>query len=188
MREIFNGRTITYNDAAGCSMGAMMFSLGDERVAYEDSSLMYHNYSTGYGGKGGELKSYVEYEDKHFDKFFSRKIISQGFLTEEEYADMKKGVDFWFDSYEMAKRGICTHVVVSGFKLDTEAFIDYHDQDLPIDKWASSKIMEMQAEVEEEVDKKEVKKKAPKKKSTPKKKPAPKKKVAPKKKATPKTK
>lgn len=190
MREVFNGRTITYNDAAGYSMGAMIFSLGDERVAYEDSSLMYHNYSTGYGGKGGELKSYVEYEDKHFDKFFRKKIISQDFMTEEEYIDMKKGVDFWFDSYEMSKRGICTHVIVSGFKLDTEAFIDYHDQDLPIDKWTLSKIMEMQAEAKaDDVEVKSTTKKKPApKKAAPKKKPAPKKKVAPKKKATPKTK
>jgi len=183
MREIFNGRTVTYNDAAGYSMGAMIFSLGDERVAYEDSSLMYHNYSTGYGGKGGELKSYVEYEDKHFDKFFSRKIISQGFLTEEEYADMKKGVDFWFDSYEMATRGICTHVVVSGFKLDNEAFIEYHDQDKPIDEWAMNVLMSMQVDVDEEaeeIEKKKKKKSAPKKK-TETDKPAPKKKPAKKK-------
>jgi len=150
MREVFTGRTITYNDSTGYSMGAMIFSLGDERICYEDSSLMYHNYSTEYWGKGSEIKSYVDYEDQHFDTFFRKKIISKGYLTEEEYIDMKKGVDFWLDSYEMAKRDICTHVIVSGFKLDSEAFIEYHDQDKPIDEWTIMKLMEMQKEEEEE--------------------------------------
>ncbi len=146
MRELFNGRTVTFNDATGYSMGAMLFSLGDERVSYEDSSLMFHNYSTGYGGKGGELKSYVEYGDRHFDDFFRKKIVAKGFLTTEEYEDMRKGQDFWFDSAEMAKRGISTHVIVSGFKLDNDAFLEYHAQDEAIDVWVMKKLVEMQEE------------------------------------------
>ena len=169
MREVFTGRTTTYNDSAGYSMGAMIFSLGDERVAYEDSSLMYHNYSTAYWGKGSEIKSYVDYEDQHFDTFFRKKIVNKGYISEEEYIDMKKGVDFWFDSYEMAKRGISTHVIVSGFKLDNEAYIEYHDQDKPISEWAIAKLMEMQLEEEKEAKAKEAPKKKPRKKATPKK-------------------
>lgn len=143
MRELFNGRSVTYLDSTGFSMGAMLFSLGDQRITYEDSSLMYHNYSSGYYGKGQELKSYVDFEDKHFDDFFSKKIVSQGFLSAEEYAQMKIGKDFWFDSYEMAKRGISTHVIVSGFRLDNEAFIEYHDQDKSIDEWVVQKLTEL---------------------------------------------
>ena len=170
MRELFNNRTITYLDSTGFSMGAMLFSLGDQRIAYEGSSLMYHNYSAIAYGKGQELKSYVDFENKHFDEFFSKKIVSQGFLTTEEYEQMKIGKDFWFDSYEMAKRGICTHVIVSGFRLDTEAFIEYHDQDKPIDDWVIQKLTELTEDEDEDaaVVLEEVKKKprakAPKKK------------------------
>lgn len=149
MRELFNGRSVTYLDSTGFSMGAMLFSLGDQRIAYEDSSLMYHNYSSGYYGKGQELKSYVDFEDKHFDDFFSKKIVSQGFLTQEEYAQMKIGKDFWFDSYEMAKRGICTHVVVGGFNLDTEAFLEYYTQDKDINEWVVEKLTELAKEDED---------------------------------------
>jgi len=144
MRELFNGRTATYLDSTGFSMGAMLFSLGDERISYEDSSLMFHNYSSGYFGKGQELKSYIDFEDKHFDKFFSKKIVSKGFLSSEEYSHMKMGKDFWFNSYELAKRGISTHVIVSGFRLDNEAFIEYHDQDKDIDEWVIAKLTELQ--------------------------------------------
>lgn len=173
MREIFNGRTVTYLDSRGYSMGAMLFSLGDERVAYEDSSLMYHNFSSGAFGKGEELQSYIEYEVKHFDRFFKGKIVNYGFLTEDEYKRMRDGKDYWFDAYDLAKRGISTHVIVSGFKLDNEAFIEYYEQEKPIEEWVFDKISEMQKEdgddpeleeIKEEIKKAEKKKPAPKKK------------------------
>lgn len=150
MREIFNGRTVTFLDSTGFSMGAMLFSLGDDRVTYEDSSLMFHTFSSGYMGKGQELKSYVDFETAHFDKFFKQKIVSKGFLTEEEYEHMKIGKDFWFGSYEMAKRGISTHVIVSGFRLDNEAFIEYHDQDKDIEEWVIQKLTELTEDVIDE--------------------------------------
>lgn len=150
MSEVFNGRTITFLDSTGFSMGAVIFSLGDERIAYEDSSLMYHNYSTGYMGKGGEIKSYIDFEDKHFTDFFTDKIVNKGFMTTEEYNRMKDGKDFWMDSEEMAKRGICTAVVVGGYRLDNEAYLEYKAQEAPIDEWAVLKLKEAEAEVKAE--------------------------------------
>jgi len=176
MREVFNGRTITFNDSTGYSMGAMIFSLGDERVAYEDSSLMYHTFSTGYFGKGDEIKSYIEYEDKHFQNFFFNKIVKTGFLTEEEYKELTIGKDFWIDSYGMAKRGISTHIIVGGFKLDNEAFIEWYEQEDDIYTWVEKKLVEMtENELAEETlvpkEKKDTKKKKTTKKTTKKKKP-----------------
>jgi len=150
MREIFNGRTTTYLDSTGFSMGAMLFSLGDIRTVYEASSLMYHTYSAMSYGKSQELKSYIDFEDKHFDAFFTQKIVSKGFLTKDEYERMKIGQDFWFDSYEMAKRGICTHVIVSGYTLDAEAFIAYHDQEKNIDDWVIETLTKMAEEQKNE--------------------------------------
>jgi ATP-dependent protease ClpP protease subunit len=167
MRELFNGRSLTFLDSTGFSMGAMLFSLGDERISYEDSSLMFHTFSSGYMGKGQELKSYVDFETTHFDRFFRQKIVSKGFLTNEEYEQMKIGKDFWFDSYEMAKRGICTHVIVSGYRLDNEAFIEYHDQDEDIDSWVINKLttlMETEDGDDEVVEEVPVTKKVTKKK------------------------
>jgi len=137
MREHFNGRTKTYVDSSAYSMGAMLFSLGDERIIYEDSSLMYHNYSSGAYGKGQEIKSSVDYGDKHFESFFKKKIVDKGFLKEDEYEQMKIGQDFWFNSYDMATRGICTHVIVSGYTLDNNTFLKYVAQDKPIEIWAT---------------------------------------------------
>lgn len=171
MRELFNGRTITYNDSMGYSMGAMIFSLGDERITYEDSSLMYHTYSTGFFGKGSEIKSYIDYEDKHWDEFFRNKIVKSNYISEEEYNHMKIGKDLWFNSYDMAKRNISTHTIVGGYKLDNEAYIEYHDQDLSIDEWAAIKLAEMA--IIEDIDttpQKETEKKKTKKKKETKKK------------------
>jgi ATP-dependent protease ClpP protease subunit len=162
MRELFNGRTTTFLDSTGFSMGAMLFALGDIRTSYEGSSLMFHTYSTFSYGKSQELKSYIDFEDKHFENFFVKKIVSKGFLTPEEYERMKIGQDFWFDSYEMAKRGICTHVIVSGYTLDSEAFIAYHDQDKHIDEWVIdtlTKMLEEENKEDEEVVEKPKKKK-----------------------------
>jgi ATP-dependent protease ClpP protease subunit len=148
MRELFNERTITYLDSTGFSMGAVIFSLGDERIIYEDSSLMYHNYSTGYVGKGDEIKSYIDFEDRHFREFFVGKIVNKGFMSREEYKEMSIGKDFWFDSLEMAKRNICTAVIVGGYKLDNEAFIQFKAQDKPIAEWVAIKLKEIELENE----------------------------------------
>ena len=147
MREVFSGRTTTFLDSTGYSMGAVIFSLGDERIAYEESSLMYHNYSTGYYGKGDEIKSYIDFEDRHFTQFFTDKIVKKGFLTAEEYREMSIGKDFWFDAVELAQRGIATHVVVDGYKLDAEAFLEYKKQDMSISEWAIVKVTEMAEEM-----------------------------------------
>jgi ATP-dependent protease ClpP protease subunit len=152
MREIFNGRTITYLDSAGYSMGAIIFSLGDERVAYDDSSLMYHNYSTGYMGKGGEIKSYIDFEDKHFTEFFINKVVNKGFMTEEEYNRMKDGHDFWLDSMELARRGIATHVIVDGYRLDAEAYIKFKEQSDNIATWASKTISDIEEQAIKEAE------------------------------------
>ncbi len=152
MREIFSGRVTTSLDCAGYSMGAMLFSFGDERIAYDHSELMYHNYSTGIYGKGDNVKSYVEFADRSADKIFKKKLVDNGFLTQEEYDDMLKGRDFWFNTDDMAARGICTHVIVDAFKLDVEAYTEYAKAEVSIEEWVISKLAEMAKEETKEVE------------------------------------
>ncbi len=123
MQEKFYGRTVAYLDNKGYSMGAMLFSMADKRVVYPYSDFMYHNYSSGSVGKGGELKSWFKHNSKRLEEFFHDIIVKQGFLTEDEYAQMLVGQDYWMDTKELCKRGIATHVIVEGKEVTAKEYL-----------------------------------------------------------------
>ena len=123
MQEKFHGRTIAYLDNKGYSMGAMLFSMADKRVVYPYSDFMYHNYAGGAVGKGGEIKARLEHTSKKLEEFFHDIIVKQGFLSEDEYAQMLVGQDYWMGTKEMCKRGIATHVIVEGKEVTAKEYL-----------------------------------------------------------------
>jgi len=123
MLEKFSGRTIAYLDNYGYSMGAMLFSMADKRVIYPYSDFMYHNYSGGAVGKGGDVKARIDHVHKRLNSFFHDVIVKQGFLSEDEFAQMLVGQDYWMDAKELCKRGIATHVIVSGEEITAKEFL-----------------------------------------------------------------
>jgi len=123
MNEKFHNRTITYLDNHGYSMGALLFCMGDKRVIYPYSDLMFHNYSGGAGGKGGEIISRVEHTDAHIKAFFRKVIVEQGFLTDGEFEKMLIGQDFWMGSKELCERKIATHVVYKGKEIKAKKYL-----------------------------------------------------------------
>jgi len=123
MQEKFCGRTVAYLDNKGYSMGAMLFSMADKRVVYPYSDFMYHNYAGGAHGKGGEIKARIDHISKKLEEFFHDIIVKQGFLSEEEYAQMLVGQDYWMGTKELCKRGIATHVIVEGEELTAKEYL-----------------------------------------------------------------
>ena len=123
IQEKFNGRTVAYLDNYGYSMGAMLFSMADKRVIYPYSDFMYHNYSGGAFGKGGELKSRVDHNHERLNEFFHTMIVGQGFLSEDEYQQMLVGQDFWMSAKELCKRGIATHVIIEGQEITAKEYL-----------------------------------------------------------------
>ncbi len=123
MNEKFHNRTITYLDNHGYSMGALLFCMGDKRVIYPYSDLMFHNYSSGMGGKGGEILSRIEHTDAHIKAFFKKVIVEQGFLTDAEFEKMLIGQDFWMGSKELCERKIATHVVYKGKEIKAKKYL-----------------------------------------------------------------
>ncbi len=123
MQEKFHGRTVAYLDNKGYSMGAMLFSMADKRVIYPYSDFMYHNYAGGAVGKGGEIKARLEHTSKKLEEFFHDIIVKQGFLSENEYAQMLVGQDYWMGAKELCKRGIATHVIVAGKELTSKEYL-----------------------------------------------------------------
>ncbi len=125
IREKFYGNVTTYLDSHAYSMGALLFCIGDdERIIYENSELMFHDYSSAHIGKGGELIASMEFNSKHIRKFFRQIIMSGKFLTAAEFEMMINGKDFWFDAEDMCKRGIATHVMVGPKKLTAKEYLD----------------------------------------------------------------
>jgi len=109
----FNKRIVTEIGYHASSMGSLMFAIGDDkRIISKNSRLMMHDYSTGYWSiKASDLKSHFEFGDKHIhDLMFDLYCVQNKFLTKKEFKQMLAGKEFWFNTEEMVKRKICTHV------------------------------------------------------------------------------
>lgn len=97
--------------------------MGDERIAMETSDLMFHTHSGIVYGKSNEIESSVEHQKTHIGNFFKKVVVDTNFLTEKEFDDLLIGKDFWMETPEMCKRGIATHVMVDGKKIDAKEYI-----------------------------------------------------------------
>jgi len=64
--------------------------------------FMFHNYSGGTIGKGGEMYDNIMYERKWSDKFM--RSVYSGFLTDDEIKSMLENKDIWMDPDEVFKR------------------------------------------------------------------------------------
>jgi ATP-dependent protease ClpP protease subunit len=104
-------------------MGALLFCMGDKRVVNERADLMFHDYSGGLAGKGGEIQARNEHTQKFIRDFFKEVILKQGFLSEKEFNNMLIGQDYWMDAEELCKRGIATHVLKNGNKITAARYL-----------------------------------------------------------------
>ncbi len=106
------------SDAA--SMGALMFCIGNKRLIYENSTIMFHNFSGGYMGKGQEMEAYIKHSVKNNKLFFTSHLIG---LSEKEVHKMTDGKDYWFNAKKMCERGIATHVIVHGLTIPAKYYL-----------------------------------------------------------------
>ncbi len=123
LQEKFHNRCIAYLDNRGYSMAALIFCMAKRRVIYPYSDIMFHNYSSGYRGKGGEIVSRVEHTDKDLIRFFKYLVVEKGFLTPQEFENMLIGQDYWMDAKEMCKRKIATHVIYKGKQIKAKKYL-----------------------------------------------------------------
>lgn len=76
-----------------CSMGAIIALCGDALAFVEDSYIMFHDYSGGFGGKGEETLQHSVNFRKVFRAKFER--LCKPFLTQAECDKMFKGEDIY---------------------------------------------------------------------------------------------
>jgi len=84
------------------SAATMVFLCADKFEVTPHSVFMFHNYSGGTIGKGGEMIDQLQHERKWSERLM-REIYS-GFLTQEEIKSMLDNKDFWMDGEEVVKR------------------------------------------------------------------------------------
>lgn len=165
--EKFRERTTTYLDNYGYSMGALLFCMSYKRVVYPYSDIMFHNYSHGVYGKGGNVKSQVKHRAESLENFFHDLIVGRAFLSEEEFQQMLLGHDFWMDTEEMCKRGIATHVIVGEEQVTAKEFLKQLKQIKKARKKSKKQAKKAkQAALQADAEKDKVKGKKSKKKKT----------------------
>jgi len=106
--------------SGAASMAAIMFCIGDRRIIYENSSIMFHNFSGGTVGKGQDMKDYIDHVTKNIELFFRSHLIG---FTSKEIKKFMSGKEYWFGAKEMCERGIATHVNINGIMIPVEKYL-----------------------------------------------------------------
>lgn len=125
IRTKFYGNVTTVLNPFGYSCGAVLFLIGNSRVIYENSSIMFHSVSFGVSGKHSDVKTQFDFSNKYWNEYM--KSLLNPYLTKKEIELLIDGVEFWFDAYEMCKRGIATHINVFGLSMKADAYCEYID-------------------------------------------------------------
>ena len=89
-------------EGACMSAATMIFLCADGFEVSDHSMFMFHNYSGGTIGKGGEMYDNIMHERKWSEKLL-RAIYSE-FLTADEIESILNNKDIWMDGEEVIKR------------------------------------------------------------------------------------
>ena len=93
---------VTSVEGACMSAATMIFLHGHVQEVTPHSLFMFHNYSAGTFGKGGEMYDQLQFERSWSEKFMRE--VYEDFLTNEEIDAMLNNKDIWMDSEEVVKR------------------------------------------------------------------------------------
>ena len=93
---------VTSVEGACMSAATMIFLHGHQQEVTPHSLFMFHNYSAGVFGKGGEMYDQLQFERKWSENFMRE--VYRDFLTEEEIQSMMHNKDIWMDSDEVVRR------------------------------------------------------------------------------------
>lgn len=97
-----NAHVIASVEGACMSAATMIFLAADTFEVSEHSIFMFHNYSGGTFGKGGEMIDQIQHERK-WSQHLMKRIYAE-FLNEGEIASLLDNKDLWMDGEEVLKR------------------------------------------------------------------------------------
>ena len=96
------GTVICSVEGACMSAATMIFLCADHYEVTPHSVFMFHNYSGGTFGKGGEMIDQLQHERKWSDRMMRE--IYKNFMTDSEIKSMLDNKDIWMDGEEVVKR------------------------------------------------------------------------------------
>jgi ATP-dependent protease ClpP protease subunit len=86
-----------------CASAATMIMLcGNTFEISEHTMFMFHNYSGGTFGKGGEMLDQLQHERKWSEKLL--RDVYKDFLTNDEVTSLLENKDIWMDAMEVGER------------------------------------------------------------------------------------
>ena len=97
-----NASVVCSVEGACMSAATMIFMCADSFEVTPHSIFMFHNYSGGTIGKGGEMIDQLQHERKWSERLLNE--IYNDFMTEEEIQSMLANKDLWMDGEEVVKR------------------------------------------------------------------------------------
>jgi ATP-dependent protease ClpP protease subunit len=101
-----------------CMSAATMIMLASENIDVSDNSMfMFHNYSGGVIGKGGEMYDNIMHERAWSEQLL--RDVYDNFLDEDEIKQILDNRDIWMDSAEVIRR-LITRAEVNEVKKDEE--------------------------------------------------------------------
>lgn len=80
-------------EAPSYSMASVVACACSNLIMLDNTYLMFHNYSVGRFGKGGELMTSLRHEDAHFNKLLRK--VCYPFLTNKELDKISKDEDVY---------------------------------------------------------------------------------------------
>ena len=97
-----NATIIASVEGACMSAATLVFLAADHYEVTPHSMFMFHNYSGGAMGKGGEMIDQLLHERKWSETLLND--VYDNFLSQEEIKSMLDNKDIWMDGEEVAKR------------------------------------------------------------------------------------
>jgi ATP-dependent protease ClpP protease subunit len=97
-----SAHVITSVEGACMSAATMIFLHGDEFEVTPHSLFMFHNYSAGVFGKGGEMFDQLQFERAWSENFLRE--VYHDFLTPDEIKSMLDNKDIWLTSEQVLAR------------------------------------------------------------------------------------
>lgn len=101
----------TYALGKVCSMGFIIFLMGDERFAYPRTSFMHHQSYTGTEGNLGHIKNDVE-ETERIDEICSDIVVERTKKSRKWWNSQIEKTDFWFDASTAKKLGVVREILI----------------------------------------------------------------------------
>lgn len=97
-----NAHIVASVEGACMSAATMVFLCADSYEVTPHSVFMFHNYSGGTVGKGGEMISQLVHEKKWTERIFNS--VYSDFLSENEIKSIIEDKDIWMDGDEVVTR------------------------------------------------------------------------------------